>query len=1063
MLKQVKPSFRNVAILVFIILFAVIGYLALRNSRASGADINGDGSVDVFDLSILAANYGQSGKTYAQGDITGDGTVNILDLSVLASGWGNTGSSPQPTLPIKAMFYYPWFPDAWNQQGFNPFTNYTPTAGLYSSTDSTTINRHIDDMIYAGMNSAIYSWWGQGSKEDTRFQAFLDATGTKPLKWALYYECEGNGSGGTCGTIGGPAPSSTNIANDLSYIKTHYTNNANYLKINNKPVIFAYGDGTDSCATATNWKNANATQGFYVVLKVFGGYATCADQPDNWHQYGPATAEDVQGTHSMSISPGYWKKGCPYGGGLCSQGDTQPFLARDLTRWNTNVTDLKNSTANLKLITTYNEWGEGSIVESADGTLPNGWQSASGHGQFIDSLHQILVSGTPVDNPPSVSLSSPTAGTVSGNVTLTANASDDHGVSKIEFLVDGTVVNTSGTNPSSPYSFTWNSTSIANGSHLITARATDTINQQTTSSSVTVTVANDSTAPSVPSGLSATATSPTQVNLSWTASTDTGGSGLAKYEISRGGTILATINAPTTTYSDTTVSPSTTYSYTVKAIDGAGNKSAASIAASVTTPANTDTTAPTVPGSFTASLPITTAKTVHLSWTASTDTGGSGVNHYILSRNGTVIANPSAAAATSYDDTTTIYSTAYTYTIAAVDNAGNVSGAATATITTPAAPADTQAPNVPTATAAVVSPTQVTISWTAVTDNPTDGTASGVKGYRVFRDGVQIADILSPSTSTNDGPFSFVSGQSYSYKVAAYDVAGNVSAQSAASSVIPNPVVASGNRCNNTATGNKIDTIVVISEENRTWSNVGGPGFSASTMPYTHTLAAECGFFQNDTEINLTENSLTQYISVWTGQNDPNGIGNDCDPTTTCSYTGNNIFRVFRNAGIPHREYVEGATTTCSASGNAPKHIPELYMWDPTDRAACNTEVLPISQFNFATPPTGYTFITPTLCNDGHDCGDSTVDSWLSNTSRLPALFNSTAYKSGKVLVEIWYDEDHPKPNLFACWSCHQFNSSVDPHYSGESLLWLNLMNADSSNLGGVSTGTDIRSIVGTP
>ena len=37
----------------------------------------------------------------------------------------------QPAFPIRAAFYYPWFPEAWNQSGFNPFTNYTPTLGSY--------------------------------------------------------------------------------------------------------------------------------------------------------------------------------------------------------------------------------------------------------------------------------------------------------------------------------------------------------------------------------------------------------------------------------------------------------------------------------------------------------------------------------------------------------------------------------------------------------------------------------------------------------------------------------------------------------------------------------------------------------------------------------------------------------------------------------------------------------------------------------------------------------------------------------------------------------------------
>lgn len=1060
----------NTVILLIIAFVLVLGglYLVFRSHAATNnADFNNDNVVNVLDLSILAAHYNQAVTSQTQGDANGDGVVNILDLSVLAANWGLTtsGSAPQPTLPIRAMFYYPWFPEAWNQQGYNPFTNYVPTLGNYSSATSSTINTHIDDMIYAGMNSAIFSWWGPGSTEDARFQSYLDATGNKPLKWALYYECEGNASGGTCGNIGGPGPSATNIASDLSYIKAHYASNSNYLKINNKPVIFAYGDSTDSCTTAANWKTANANEGFYVVLKVFNGYASCANQPDNWHQYGPASAQDAQGTHSLSISPGYWKKGCPSGGGACTQGGTQPFLARDLARWSTDVTALKNSTADLQLVTTFNEWGEGSSVESANGTLPAGWQSASGHGQFIDTLHQILVGGTTTDNPPTVSLSAPTSGSKSGNVTLTASASDDHGVSKIEFLVDGTVVNTSGANPTSPYSYSWNSASVSNTTHTISARATDSAGQQTTSAGVTITVANATIVPTAPTGLTATAASSTQVNLSWNASTDSGGPGVANYTITRNGTQVATVTAPTITYADKTVVANTSYTYLINAVDTAGKKSPDSTTAQVTTPAVVDTTPPTVPGNFAAS--ISTGKTVHLSWTASTDTG-SGVKDYILSRNGSVIATP-AASATSFDDSTTNYATAYTYTIAAVDNASpsNTSAAATSTITTPAAPSDTQAPDVPTATASIVSTTQVTISWNAVTDNPkTGGTASGVKGYKVFRNGSQIADVTAPSTSTNDGPFNFVSGQSYSYAVLAYDVAGNASAQSAASSVIPNPVIVSGGHCGNAATGNKIDTVIVIAEENRTWSDDGGPGFSASTMPFLHGLASECAYFTADTEVNTSENSATQYAGAWTGY-DTNitHVSGDCSPSTSCSTTVNNLFRVFRNAGIGHREFVEGATTTCSASGNAAKHVPDLYMWDPTDKAACANEVLPISQLSFANPPVGYSFITPNLCDDGHDqCGTNTVvDNWLADPSRLPALFNSTAYKSGKVLIEIWWDEDHPKPNLFLCASCKHVASTTDPHFSGESLLWLNSLGAPSSNLGAITGATDIRSIVGTP
>jgi hypothetical protein len=274
-----------------------------------------------------------------------------------------------------------------------------------------------------------------------------------------------------------------------------------------------------------------------------------------------------------------------------------------------------------------------------------------------------------------------------------------------------------------------------------------------------------------------------------------------------------------------------------------------------------------------------------------------------------------------------------------------------------------------------------------------------------------------------------------------------------------------GGPCGNATTGHKIDTVIVVSEENRSWSAVGGPGFSASTMPYSNKIASQCAYFTLDTEANINDNSGQQYVGAWTGYDSSvTHVASDCSPSATCSYTGNNLFRTFRAAGIPHREYVEGATAACSSSGNAARHIPELYMWDATDKAACPSEVLPLGQLNFTAPPTGFTFVSPNLCNDGHDCGNASVDAWLADPSRLPALFNSVAYRSGRVLLELWWDEDHPRPNLFACNSCKAgLVSDTDPHFAGESRLWLNLLGAPSGNLGAISTAADIRPILGTP
>jgi hypothetical protein len=105
------------------------------------------------------------------------------------------------------------------------------------------------------------------------------------------------------------------------------------------------------------------------------------------------------------------------------------------------------------------------------------------------------VAGPPDTTPPVATLTAPAAGTDSGMVTLTATASDDVAVAKVEFLVDGAVV---ATDTSTQCSFLWNSGSVANGSHTLGARATDTSGNPSAISSVAVTVSNATPPPPPP-------------------------------------------------------------------------------------------------------------------------------------------------------------------------------------------------------------------------------------------------------------------------------------------------------------------------------------------------------------------------------------------------------------------------------------------------------------------------------------------------------------------------------------------------------------------------------------
>jgi hypothetical protein len=205
----------------------------------------------------------------------------------------------------------------------------------------------------------------------------------------------------------------------------------------------------------------------------------------------------------------------------------------------------------------------------------------------------------------------------------------------------------------------------------------------------------------------------------------------------------------------------------------------------------------------------------------------------------------------------------------------------------------------------------------------------------------------------------------------------------------------------------RYSSVVVFSFENRTWDQVGlgfGPG-----MPFLHGLGQQCAYFTDWSETDQAQSSLTQYVGQVTGDAQP-GTVNDCSPSAECSTQADNIFRQARTAGLTAINSVEGATTSCSDEGNAARHIPDLYMWGDDDRANCDAQVRPLSELNPDALP-DFAFITPTLCNDGHDCADATVDTWAQQN--IQPIIDSPAYKEGKVAVFVWYDEDHPVPNLW--------------------------------------------------
>jgi len=121
-------------------------------------------------------------------------------------------------------------------------------------------------------------------------------------------------------------------------------------------------------------------------------------------------------------------------------------------------------------------------------TLANHDDNYAGDPTFTYFDDVSVTTSTPDTTAPTTSITAPANGaTVSGTTTVSASASDNVGVTKVEFYLDGALKSTDTT---SPYSWSWDTTSAANGSHTLVSKAYDAAGNVGTSATITVTVSN---------------------------------------------------------------------------------------------------------------------------------------------------------------------------------------------------------------------------------------------------------------------------------------------------------------------------------------------------------------------------------------------------------------------------------------------------------------------------------------------------------------------------------------------------------------------------------------------
>ena len=322
----------------------------MRRFVAVAAGLVGVGLIIV--VALLRGGPGDSDDPAGVHDtsttIAASTTASLPTRSSPPSTVSSVASSYQPHPPIRAAFFYPWFPSAWSQQGITPYTNFTPSLGQYDSTDPAVFDQQVAQAAVAGIDAFIASWWGPGHHTDEAFGVLLKRTSEamspeSSLKWAVYYEREGQGD-----------PAVDELVADLDYLSSRYFASPGYLRVDGRPVVFVWA-GSDGSDMARRWAEAKDLFGgdLYVVLKVFSGYRDEPNQPDSWHQYGPAVGYSDQFPYSVTVSPGFFKVG------------ETPRLERDPGRFARDVQRMVDSGAFWHLITSWNEWGEGTAIEPA--------------------------------------------------------------------------------------------------------------------------------------------------------------------------------------------------------------------------------------------------------------------------------------------------------------------------------------------------------------------------------------------------------------------------------------------------------------------------------------------------------------------------------------------------------------------------------------------------------------------------------------------------------------------------------------------------------------------------
>lgn len=189
--------------------------------------------------------------------------------------------------------------------------------------------------------------------------------------------------------------------------------------------------------------------------------------------------------------------------------------------------------------------------------------------------------------------------------------------------------------------------------------------------------------------------------------------------------------------------------------------------------------------------------------------------------------------------------------------------------------------------------------------------------------------------------------------------------------------------------------IFVIMMENRSYSDI----MNSSDTPYIHQLASQYDLATNYYAV--THPSLPNYIATTSGGTQ--GISSDC---TDCFVNATNIVDSLEAGGKTWHAYMESMPRPCYVGDKYPymqKHDPFIYYNDIRNNPARCANIVPLTQLTSdiaSKSVPDFSWITPNMCHDMHDCSASDGDKWLQ--SFVPQITNSYAWKNNGLLIITW-------------------------------------------------------------